>query len=377
MTTAKRDYYEVLGVPRTASTEEIKKAFRKLAMQYHPDRNNKPGAEDRFKEINEAYEVLSDAERRVAYDRFGHDGAQGLHAAARFEGFDMGGFGDIFDAFFGGAATRTRREPRRGGDLRAGLTHRLRRGRLRLREGDRGHPQRSLPPLRRPGQRARQPARPLLHLQRQRRGAARPEELLRPVRQRRHLPAVRRRGPHHHRRPARSAAAPAASGSGAAWRCASPPASATKRRCASPARATPASAAARPGTSTSPSTSSPTSCSSGRTATSSTTWRSTSPRRPSAPRSKVPTLDGAHSLRIPPGTQNGRVFVLRGKGVPHLRGQGRGDELVRVHVVVPTSLTRRAEAPPQGAGRQPGQLHRRRSTTRASWARSRTRWGRP
>jgi molecular chaperone DnaJ len=54
---------------------------------------------------------------------------------------------------------------------------------------------------------------------------------------------------------------------------------------------------------------------------------------------KVPTLDGAHSLRIPPGTQNGRVFVLRGKGVPHLRGQGRGDELVRVHVVVPTGLT--------------------------------------
>src|SRR4030066_999259 len=105
MTTAKRDYYEVLGVPRAASPEVIKKAFRKLAMQDHPDRNNKPGAEDRFKEINEAYEVLSDAERRTAYDRFGHDGAQAF-TGRPFEGFDMGGFGDIFDAFFGGATTR-------------------------------------------------------------------------------------------------------------------------------------------------------------------------------------------------------------------------------------------------------------------------------
>src|SRR3990170_6418681 len=98
----KRDYYEVLGVARNASAEDVKKAFRRLAMKYHPDRNKEDGAEARFKEIGEAYEVLSDPERRVAYDRFGHAGAQGFGFTGRpFEGFDMGGFGDIFDAFFG------------------------------------------------------------------------------------------------------------------------------------------------------------------------------------------------------------------------------------------------------------------------------------
>jgi len=112
----KRDYYEVLGVDRTATDEEIKKAFRKLAFQYHPDHNHDDGSTDRFKEINEAYEVLSDSDKRAAYDRFGHGGAEGLFGRG-FEGFDFGGFGDIFDAFFGGATTATRQAPRRGADL--------------------------------------------------------------------------------------------------------------------------------------------------------------------------------------------------------------------------------------------------------------------
>jgi len=115
----KRDYYEVLGVDRSASEAEIKRAFRKLAFQYHPDRNREDGAEEKFKEVNEAFEVLSDPERRASYDRFGHIG----------EGFGPGfadsdifrGFGDIFDAFFGGATTATRRGPQRGSDLRYGL----------------------------------------------------------------------------------------------------------------------------------------------------------------------------------------------------------------------------------------------------------------
>src|SRR3989304_5396118 len=72
MATTKREYYEALGVPRNASAEAIKKAFRRLAMQYHPDRNKEDGAEAKFKEIGEAYEVLSDGEKRAAYDRFGH-----------------------------------------------------------------------------------------------------------------------------------------------------------------------------------------------------------------------------------------------------------------------------------------------------------------
>lgn len=74
----KRDYYEVLGVGHNATEKELKKAFRRLAFQYHPDRNKNHGAKEKFKEINEAYEVLSDAEKRAAYDRFGHAGAQGL-----------------------------------------------------------------------------------------------------------------------------------------------------------------------------------------------------------------------------------------------------------------------------------------------------------
>src|SRR3989338_11030716 len=110
-----RDYYELLGVPRTASEEELKKAFRKLALKHHPDKN--PGdkaAEAHFKEINEAYSVLSEREKRRAYDRFGHDAFSG--AGAGFGGFDAGNvgdiFGDIFEDFFGASAGRGRR--RRG-----------------------------------------------------------------------------------------------------------------------------------------------------------------------------------------------------------------------------------------------------------------------
>jgi len=117
----KRDYYDILGIGRNATDEEIKKAFRKLAFQYHPDHNHDDGAADRFKEINEAYEVLADSDKRAAYDRFGHGGAEGLFGRG-FEGFDFGGFGDIFEAFFGGATTTTRQAPRRGADLRYELT---------------------------------------------------------------------------------------------------------------------------------------------------------------------------------------------------------------------------------------------------------------
>ncbi|MFC2002078.1 molecular chaperone DnaJ [Chloroflexota bacterium] len=117
----KRDYYEVLGVSRDATEGDIKRAFRKLAFQCHPDRNREDGAEARFKEVNEAYEVLSDTDKRSAYDRYGHAGTNEFFARG-FEGFDFGGFGDIFDAFFGGATATARRAPQRGADVHKRIT---------------------------------------------------------------------------------------------------------------------------------------------------------------------------------------------------------------------------------------------------------------
>ncbi|MFC2045481.1 molecular chaperone DnaJ [Chloroflexota bacterium] len=115
----KRDYYEVLGIGRDATNEEVKKAFRKLAFQYHPDRNRDNGAEDKFKEVNEAYEVLEDSNKRATYDRFGHTGTDFFDQG--FEGFDFGGFGSIFDAFFGGATSTARQAPQRGPDIHYGI----------------------------------------------------------------------------------------------------------------------------------------------------------------------------------------------------------------------------------------------------------------
>jgi molecular chaperone DnaJ len=117
-----KDYYEVLGVSRNASKDEVKTAFRKLARQFHPDVNKDPGAEDRFKEINEAYDVLSDEQKRARYDRFGHAGVSGPSGAAGGAGFT--GFEDIFEDFFSSFVGRqggTRRGPRRGGDIRVDI----------------------------------------------------------------------------------------------------------------------------------------------------------------------------------------------------------------------------------------------------------------
>jgi molecular chaperone DnaJ len=118
------DYYQVLGVARDADESAIKRAYRQLARQYHPDvAADKKAAESHFKEINEAYEVLSDAQKRSNYDRFGHAGVQGGGAEGGFGPFGSEGFGDIFDMFFGaargGGNTQQRRNgPARGSDLR-------------------------------------------------------------------------------------------------------------------------------------------------------------------------------------------------------------------------------------------------------------------
>ena len=115
------DYYELLGVPRTASDTEIKKAYRKLAMQYHPDRNPEAGAEARFKEITEAYEVLCHAEKRAMYDRYGKAGVGG--PAGGFHHVDLSEALNIFMRDFGGfesifGAARAQTDHRRGQDIR-------------------------------------------------------------------------------------------------------------------------------------------------------------------------------------------------------------------------------------------------------------------
>ena len=132
----KRDYYEVLGVNKNATDEELKKAYRKLAKKYHPDANpdNKKEAEAKFKEVNEAYETLSDSQKRKMYDQFGPDGPQGFGGngggfySQGFDGFNMGDFGDlgdIFSSFFGGGfggsgrtTSRTKTGPTKGASLR-------------------------------------------------------------------------------------------------------------------------------------------------------------------------------------------------------------------------------------------------------------------
>ena len=117
----KRDYYEVLGVSYDASEEEIKSAFRKLALQYHPDRNRELGAEERFKEANEAYQVLSDPKKRRSYDRYGR-----VVTEEELPGFGFGGLGDIFESFFGGFGETSfdrsaQRVPRKGSHVHSNL----------------------------------------------------------------------------------------------------------------------------------------------------------------------------------------------------------------------------------------------------------------
>ena len=115
------EYYDRLGVSKDASQDEIKRAYRKMSKKYHPDINKEPGAEETYKEVQEAYETLSDDQKRAAYDQYGPDGANGFGGQGGFGGFDggagFGGFEDIFSSFFGGGATRNPNAPRQGDDL--------------------------------------------------------------------------------------------------------------------------------------------------------------------------------------------------------------------------------------------------------------------
>ena len=129
-----RDYYEILGISRDADKEEIKRAYRRLARKYHPDVNSEPGADEKFKEINRAYEVLSEPEMRSRFDRFGEAGVSSAAGAGFQDMGDMGGFADIFESFFtgftgnAGQTSRRRNGPSRGDDLRLDLKLEFREG---------------------------------------------------------------------------------------------------------------------------------------------------------------------------------------------------------------------------------------------------------
>ncbi len=120
---SKRDYYDILGVPRGASADDLKSAFRRLAREYHPDVNKAEDAEERFKELNEAYAVLSDDKKRGAYDRYGHAGVEGMGGMPDFTNVDLGDiFEELFGFGFGRRSSRQRNGPRRGGDLQYNLS---------------------------------------------------------------------------------------------------------------------------------------------------------------------------------------------------------------------------------------------------------------
>lgn len=127
---SQKDFYDILSVGKSATDDEIKRAYRKLAKQYHPDVNKEAGSEEKFKEVQKAYEVLSDANKRAAYDRFGHAGVDGAGSAGFGQGGfgDFGGFGDVGDIFeqffggFGGGSSRNSNGPRKGEDIRVQMT---------------------------------------------------------------------------------------------------------------------------------------------------------------------------------------------------------------------------------------------------------------
>ncbi len=333
--TTQRDYYEVLGVPRGADPEQIKKAFRRLAMQYHPDRNGEPGAEQRFKEINQAYEVLSDPEKRAAYDRFGHAGVEG---GGGFDGFGFAGFGDIFEAFFGGAAARQRHGAQRGSDIRIQL-------KLTFEEAAFGCEKEveltRTEPCTVCGGNGAQPG-------------TRPEVCP----QCRGTGEVRRVKQSIFGQFVNVTACDRCGGEGAvvAHPCQTCRGSGAERKTVVKRLTVPAGVTS--GTQVRV-TGEGNAGGHGGPAGSLYATIKVQPhpvfRREDddvvvdlylnvaqavlGEEVEVPTLDGSVRLQVPPGVQHGHVIMLRGKGIPRLRGSGRGDQLLRVHVAIPAALT--------------------------------------
>lgn len=346
---SKRDYYEVLGVDRNATETEIKKAYRKLARQYHPDVNpDNKEAEAKFKEISEAYEVLSDPEKRSRYDRFGHAGTEAGGFGGGFGGFgggpgpDFGGFGDIFDMFFGGGfgAARPQRGPRKGADLQLGISisfeeaafgveKEVKIGRLescpicRGTGAEPGTQPRTCPTCGGRGQVAESQSTPFGHFQTVRtcpRCQGEGKIIETPCKECRGSGTVRKNRTIKVTIPAGvdTGSRLRLSGEGEGGIRGGPPGDLFVQITVKPHKIfrrdgydvtceIPISFA----------------------------------QAALGAELEVPTLEGKTILRIPEGTQTGSSFRLKGKGIPSLRGFGRGDQHVVVKIVTPTRLTER------------------------------------
>jgi len=334
-----RDYYEVLGVGRDASDADLKGAFRRLARQYHPDVNDASDAEERFKEVNEAYAVLSDAERRAAYDRYGHAGVRGTGGTPDFT-VDFSDFADIFGEFFGfgRSAGQSRNVPRRGADLQYRMD-------LSFEEAVFGMDKeieitRDEVCSRCDGNRAEPGTSPVRCATCDGRGEVRQarQTILGSMVQVTTCPTCNGTG--------NTIESPCKNCNGRGL----------ERRTRKKVVTVPAgvdngnqirlAGEGQPGINGGPN---------GNLYILINVKSHKYFRRRErdilldlevnvaqatlGADVKVPTIDGDATLKIPPGTQPGKVLRMRGKGVPHLRGNGRGDQLVMVNVTVPNSLT--------------------------------------
>ena len=339
MATSKRDYYDVLGVGRSASSDEIKKAYRQLARRHHPDVTKEAGAETRFKEINEAYEVLSDEKKRAAYDRFGHASTEGGFSPD-FKGFGgFGNFTDIFEEFFGGFGTRTaRRGPRRGADLRYDLTIEFMEAALGVEKEI--EIARHETCTRCNGSGAEPGTTPVRCTTCNGTGEVRrvQQSILGPFVNVTACPTCRGEGEttpivciecrgSKYMRVARKITVkiPAGVDGGTQIRLAG--------------EGEPGEYGGPPGNLYVILDVKPHLYFRRKDADVVVEVAVNITQAALGDKVKVPTLDGEEPLEIPPGTQPGKVIRLRGKGIPHLRRQGRGDQLVVIQVSIPTSLT--------------------------------------